>query len=152
MENGWESSEKRAIAGLPSFRRRRVFPATGGRGWRTWGRLDPCLFRRVGAHGKSKIFSKNTSTSVTSSRSLWYIHIPNLSIVWEVITYCRLCAWNNVFIVVSHIGDTYPKDEHIQGHYRGYHPSTYQWVDSIFCIYLYTIDFSHKLNLNENMF
>ena len=37
-----------------------------------------------------------------------------------------MCFKVNVFIVVSHIGDTYPEDE--RGHSRqgGYDPSTYQ--------------------------
>ncbi|KAM2934655.1 hypothetical protein COP2_032444 [Malus domestica] len=34
---------------------------------RAWGRVDPCLSKRVGVRDKPKIFSKNMSTFVTSS-------------------------------------------------------------------------------------
>ncbi|KAM2008813.1 hypothetical protein EV1_003423 [Malus domestica] len=34
---------------------------------RVWGRVDPCPCRRMGARAALEIFSKNTSTSVTSS-------------------------------------------------------------------------------------
>ena len=37
-----------------------------------------------------------------------------------------MCFKNNVFIVVSHIGETYPEDEHSQARHGGYDPSTYQ--------------------------
>ena len=50
------------------------FPA-GARG----GRVDPSLTRRVGARATVKKFQKNTTTLVRSCRSLWYIHMPNLS-------------------------------------------------------------------------
>ena len=44
----------------------------------------------------------------------------------------------NVFIVVSHIGETYPEDDRIQGRHGGYDPSTYQWVGSfVFVLPIY---------------
>ena len=33
---------------------------------------------------------------------------------------------NNVYIVVSHIGETYPEDERGQARLEGYDPSTYK--------------------------
>ena len=45
------------------------------------------------------------------------------------------------FIVVSHIGETYSEDEHIQGRQGGYDPATYQWVGIAFYIYTYILDF-----------
>ena len=45
---------------------------------------------------------------------------------------------NNVFIVVSHIGETYPEDERSQARHGGYDPSTYQCVGFCFpCIPIY---------------
>ena len=37
-----------------------------------------------------------------------------------------MCFKVNVFIVISHIGDTYPEDEHAHSRQGGYDPSTYQ--------------------------
>ena len=52
-----------------------------------------------------------------------------------------MCFKINVFIVVSHIGETYPEDE--RGHPRqgGYDPSTYQWVGFWFSVYTYILMF-----------
>ena len=44
---------------------------------------------------------------------------------------------NNVYIVVSHIGETYAEDERSQARLGGYDPSTYQWVGICFYIYMY---------------
>ena len=37
-----------------------------------------------------------------------------------------MCFKVNVFIVVSHLGDTYPEDECAHARQGGYDPSTYQ--------------------------
>ena len=37
-----------------------------------------------------------------------------------------MCFKVNVFIVISHIGDTYPEDERSHSRQGGYDPSTYQ--------------------------
>ena len=82
------------------------------------------------ARGYSKNFSKNLATLVTSSRSRWYIRMPKLSYVWEVNSVVTCMCLNNVFIVISHIGETYAEDERSQARRGGYDPATYQWVGS----------------------
>ena len=50
-----------------------------------------------------------------------------------------MCFKINVFIVVSHIGDTYPEDECGHSRQGGYDPSTYQWVGFWFSVYTYIL-------------
>ncbi|KAM1225553.1 hypothetical protein ACFX1X_044700 [Malus domestica] len=59
--------ENKEIEKSPVFRppENSVRRARGKR--RVWGRVNPCLSRRVGARAASKKISKNFSTSVTSS-------------------------------------------------------------------------------------
>ena len=60
-----------------------------------------------------------------------------------------MCFKINVFIVVSHIGDTYPEDE--RGHSRqgGYDPSTFQWVGFWFSVYTYILIFFPESDLKR---
>ena len=44
---------------------------------------------------------------------------------------------NNVKLVVSHIEESYPEDEHGQARLGGYDPSTYQWVGILVFLYIY---------------
>ena len=56
---------------------------------------------------------------------------------------------NNVFIVISHIGETYAEDERSQARRGGYDPATYQWVGSYLpYLPIYDIYFPRK-TLNE---
>ena len=63
-----------------------------------------------------------------------------------------MCFKINVFVVVSHIGESYPEDE--RGHSRqgGYDPSTYQWVGFWFSVYTYIHLYSQKLIKNGYLF
>ena len=78
------------------------------------------------ARGAEENYLKNMGMFVTTSRSRWYIQMPKLSYVGEVIFVVTCMCLNNVFLVISHIGETYSKDERSQARRGGYDPATYQ--------------------------
>ncbi|KAM2086276.1 hypothetical protein ACFX1R_023828 [Malus domestica] len=56
-------------------------------------------------------------------RRLGVLRLKDLDVEITRVEFGRFCL---DFSVVSHIGDTYPEDERIQGRHGGYDPSTYQ--------------------------
>ena len=115
----------------------------------------PCLGRLVTACGNLEIFSKNMGMFVGLSRPQWYIHTPQLSNYEKLLHSFGYVLINNIKIVVSHIGETFPEDEHSQARLGGYDSSTYQWVGFWFSIYIYIyicLVFSHKTYYNGFMF
>ena len=141
-QNGWETSE---------ISHTDVFPVTGktsparqeDRGaWLSRAARVPCtVLARGGAWELQKKFLKIPRRPWRRVGRVGVFTCHFWSYVREVISVLARRCLNNVFLVISHIGETYSEDERSQARRGGYDPATYQWVGSFFVKPIYILWF-----------